>query len=189
MTTISVTAENIDQVLRALSGTEKQIDRARKRAIRKTAQGIRTDMIRALAKEHDMPTKAFKPGKGNNSRYRGRVAKNIKNINKAYVWVGHDPIKSGYIGRLRNAKRKGGAFARRYFFQGGFIAKMNSGHQGIFERDPVKKMRTKDKAAIFETEVALINTDAIARRVSSSRGEFFEKTLRQELNYEINHAR
>jgi len=176
MIEVIVTPEGINQVIRQLNATPAQIIRAKKRATTKTLTGIKSDAIRALAREHDMPTKAFK--KNNSGFFSGRVVKK-----KSSVWLGLNPVKSGYIGRNKAAPNHGGAFARNYFFQDGFLVRMQSGHQGIFKRKNAKRN------PISEQTVELVHADSIAGRVSHQRGQFFMDTFKRELNYEVNRGR
>ncbi len=185
MVDITVDFEDLQPVLGDLKATTKQLDRSITRAINKTTDQVHSHIIRHMAKQHDIPAKALRKQLGG---YKGRVLKRKANRrrNTGRVWVGKNPIKSGYVGRLKNAPDYGGAFARKYFFKGGFIAQMRSGHTGIFARHATQTMRNKNKAAISETTVELVKADAIAKAARDDVPKIFEKVFAQEFNYEIN---
>ncbi len=178
MTTIQVETKGVDAVLRKFNAMPKQIKRASKRAVTKTLKQIETKGRRAIAKAHDIPLKVLRSKAGS---YRGRVVKKkFKGGRAGSVWFGHNPVKSGYLGSLRNASAYGGAFARRYFFKGGFIAGMESGHQGIFKRT------SGSQYPIKEQTVALPFAKSIIRNMAKESGGLFKKNMEQELNYEVN---
>lgn len=69
--------------------------------------------------------------------FRERVFKTFRVKKKrqrwaGYVWLGYNEVKAGYIGPL--TQQAGGASVAGHYFEGGFIAKMRSGHRGIFKR-------------------------------------------------------
>jgi len=174
---ISVDVKGFDDVIKQFNATPGQIKRARKRAVKKTVKQITNKGRRAIAEEHHLPQKVLKKS-GN---YRGRVLSRIYHGGSGgHIWFGNNPIKSGYIGRLRNAPNHGGAFARDFYFKGGFIATMRSGHTGIFERDGRKRL------PISEADVALDRADGLIRNLAQESRGLFRIILQRELNYEVN---
>ena len=78
------------------------------------------------------------------------------------VWLGLNDVMASYIGSglsKKNAEGKfanqdeGGAWAGKYYFAGGFIAEMKSGHIGIFKRGD--GMTKNDKVKLIEQGVNL----------------------------------
>jgi hypothetical protein len=178
MTTIHVETKGVDAVLKKFNAMPKQIERASKRAVTKTLKQIETKGRRAIAKAHDIPVKVLR---SKSSGYRGRVVKKkFKGGRAGSVWFGHNPIKSGYLGSLKNASAYGGAFARRYFFKSGFIAGTEGGHKGIFKRTSGSRFPIKEET------VALPLAKSILRHTAKESVGLFKKNMEQELNYEVN---
>ena len=174
---ISVDVKGLDDVIKQFNAVPGQIKRARKRAIKKTVKQIVNKGRKAMADEHHIPQKVLKKS-GN---YGGRVLSSTSRSGAGgSVWFGNNPIKSGYLGRLRDAPSHGGAFARDFYFKGGFIATMRSGHTGIFARDGRKRL------PISETDVALDRADALIRNIAKESRGLFKLILQRELNYEVN---
>lgn len=56
-----------------------------------------------------------------------------KDMQSSKIWLGYRPLSPIMVGKLRQEKTGAGA-GRTYFSRGGFVAKMQSGHVGIFQR-------------------------------------------------------
>lgn len=177
MTTLNIKLENVNDVIADFNAKPGQVERAGKRAINKTLDRIQSAGFRELSKAHDIPAKALRP----RGRYRGRVVKRRpKRGASGYVWFGRNPVKTGYIGSLRQAPDYGGAFARKYFFQGGFLVALKSGHTGIFKR------KGKSRLPIFEETVALAQAETVIKKIANDKSGDFKKIFARELNYEVN---
>jgi hypothetical protein len=165
VSTIGIEITGVDAVVRELSAFPEQAERAEARAARKTVKWAETQLRRAIAKEHEIPLKSI------------RKARRVQSKNKL-VWLGYNPVKAGYAGKLEQMEV--GAMAGAYYFEGGFVATLRSGHASIFKR------RGRARLPIDEQKVALVKAEAIAEREAERIESRFFETLRRELNYEIN---
>lgn len=183
LSTVRVEMEGVDAVIKKFKAIPEQIDRAGRRAVSKTLDQMQAKGRSDIAKAHDIPVRTLRPkaGRNNNSRYRGRVVKRkYKKGTGGHVWFGRNPIKSGYVGGIKNAPSHGGAFARKYFFREGFIASFRSGHIGVFKRDG------SARKPITETTVALFKAESVIKKTAESSNGLFKKIFDRELNYEVN---
>lgn len=165
MSTIGIEIKGVDAVVRELNAFPEQAERAEERATRKTVKWAESQLRRAIAKEHDIPFKSI------------REARRVQSKNKL-IWLGYNPVKAGYAGKLKQLE--GGAMAGAYYFEGGFMATLRSGHTSIFKR------RGRARLPIDEQKVELVKAEAIAEREAKKIESRFFQILRQELNYEMN---
>ncbi len=179
MTDINIEAEGIDQVARQFNAMPDQIKRATNQAVSKTAKKIQSQGIRQLAKKHEVTAKSIRSS-----------SRAFKKVNRKYqsgsVWFGLNPLATSAVGGLKDARDYGGAFARKYFFQGHFLATMQSGHQAIWHRVPGRKMKTKDKQAIEESTVELVHAQSVIEKLKEEHKGTFQQELFRALNYQVN---
>jgi len=172
MTTTTVQVNGLDEVIASLGGMDDRTRRAVSRALNGTIKWASTQVARDVAKEHDIPVRAVKG-------YRVFTDRATKRNLSGQVWIGIAPVKSGYIGKGRNVPSRGGARVRSHFFQGGFVAKMKSGHEGIFKRVGAARL------PIREERVELGAPRDYAWLEPKIAAEY-DKRLTKELNYELN---
>jgi len=164
---LDVALEGLDAVLAEFRALPKQVDRAEKRAVRKATRFLAAEVRRELAKAHGIPQKVL--------RQRKRIA--LK-PNRGQVWVGTLPIAASHLGTPRQT-RSGARVGRRRYDKA-FVARMRSGHVGVFRR------KGKSRLPIEEVReplpLARAAADAALRKTESRLPVLFL----QELNYEVN---
>ena len=171
---ISITFQGADGVLTELKGTQSLINRAVKSAILKTSKKIEKDLEAAVSSELDIPKKALAKFRVKSRRMGGA----------GLVWMGYNPIKSGYIGNLR--QEDWGASARSYMFKGGFVKTMRSGHIGIFKRDgDVRKLKRGSfreiAQPIVEQRVSILRSPAIASQIKDRAAQYYRDELARQI--------
>ena len=111
MIKIEVDPQSLREVGDYLKASQKQVRLATRRAQRKTSAWAATQVIRRMASSHDIPQKVLRGG-ASGSTQGSRPSLNTKDRRKrgqrvvsraSSVWVGYDPIKSGYLGAVRQA--------------------------------------------------------------------------------------
>lgn len=166
ITRISVDDKAVRAVIDALP---KNIFNAEKSAVQQTTRWAKKEVQNRLIAKTGIPPRVFR---------RFRVKSKRLNYNGGLVWVGINQVKASYVGKLKQDIT--GASAGSYFFQGGFVAKMQSGHVGIFKR------RGQARLPLDEQTVRLFDAGMIvSEQVAQEAGEklkqsFIEKVI--ELN-------
>lgn len=148
MTTIRLDASELERFLEA---APRKVFAARRSAIRTTVTFADREMKKRMTAATGLPSTVF-----SKIRVRKRV-----NSTEGSVWLGYNPVKAGYAGKLR--QDDGGAWAGRYYFVGGIVATMRSGHSSIFKRGIGKRGRD----TLIEQTVDLPQADAIAAQVAA----------------------
>ena len=93
-------------------------------------------------------------------------------------------LKTGWIPLYRLGATQGVRGARvkgRKMVRGSFLAKMQSGHEGVFKRSKTRKMEEKNKAAIYELFGPNPANDIITSR------KFYEDILSKVIADELGH--
>ncbi len=116
---ISLDAAEAQRVIDALPST---IFKAQRSAIGTTTTWANKEMQSRMAIKTGIPARVFRRFRVVSKRQR----------DSGLVWVGLNKVKAAYVGDL--LEEIGGASAGNYYFEGGFIATMRSGHEGIFKR-------------------------------------------------------
>jgi len=134
MALINVTL--IDEgVQKVLDGLPKTIFAAQRSAISTTTTWAGKELRNRMRVRTGIPARVFR-------RFR---VKTKRNRETGTVWIGLNRVKATYLGTESSDKETGkksyklvqtktGARAGKFFFEGGFVAAMNSGHAGIFKR-------------------------------------------------------
>lgn len=170
MLAVHVSADELYAVQRTLNATNAQVDRAALRAVNKTIVWARSQGGRRLAREHDLPLKSLRP--------RMRLFKASPGDLRGTAWFGVRPIKAIYAG---SPQRSGtGTKVRKHFFASGFVARMPSGHRGVFKR------RGKSRLPIEEQTIPLRTASAILGDVARDAPARLRTVYAQEINYEVN---
>lgn len=170
MITVDIDAAELASVQRTLNATNAQIDRASVRSVNKTLAWVRSQGGRLLAREHDVPLKTL--------RGRLRVGKASAGTPRGSAWFGTRPIKAVYAGRPLESL--GGTKVRGHFFPGSFVARMPSGHFGVFKR------RGAARLPIDEQMIRLHQAEAVLQGIADRAPERLRTIYAQELNYELN---
>lgn len=183
---ISISLTNLDGVVSQFRAQPEMINRASNAAVTAVTRKTEREMENRLAKAADLPRKPL-------AIFR------IKRVNRlprgtGVVWAGYNAIKSGYVGKLK--QEDWGASAGSYLFPGGFVAKMQSGHEGIFKRQGPPRMMTrgryawkKKKQPIVEQRVRLPKTPDIADDVSGEVGLWFQDEFAKQVTRRLGKSR
>ena len=112
-------ASEVENFARAMP---REIFNATRSAIRTTTTFAEKELEKRMADATQIPIKAFKVF---------RVRSKSSDV-EGNVWFGFKPIQAKYLGKMEESGS--GSTAGSYFFQGGFIAKMQNGNENIFKR-------------------------------------------------------
>ena len=178
---LSVSVEGLDETIDSFDALDAQIDRASNRAKNKVAKWAARQVARAIAADDQVPLRSLYKNQGRTHRHKKRVQFLLADRGRsgyAAVWVGYNPIKAAYIGKLRQQRR--GARAGKHFYEGGFLATMRSGHQSVFKRHGKARLPIDEQYAPLAS--AERNVNEVARRIPLRLSDVLE----QELNYEVN---
>ena len=127
-----IQGENIERVRKMLAGVPKGADRAIANALNKSARTAVTGVIKGLRKNYTINSKHIRKNgfiirraSAGNLEARITVRGKVLGLNNYYM-TPKEPVKEIPFARVK----KGGGGK----FKGGFVARMKSGHVGIFER-------------------------------------------------------
>lgn len=167
MMRIDINAEGMEELLAGIRSQGERAVIAANRAVGKTVDQTVTAIASELGAASRVPVGLLKRHriyslKPSGKRLRGRV------------WVGFAPVKAAYVGTL--SKTAKGARAGQHSFPGSFIARMQSGHRGVFHRTGFDRKIQEDVVEI-KGITASVNRDAAQR---------LRQNVIQELNYELN---
>lgn len=160
---IKITISGDQEISAKFSEAPKVIRQSITSAMTKAMKRLEKDLESAAAKEFDIPKPVL-------AKYR---VKSKRVVSNGLVWMGYNPIKSGYVGNLR--QEDWGASARSYLFKGGFVARMKSGHQGIFMRSGKKRFPIK------EQKISLLKAPMLAAQVRERASEYYQQELATQL--------
>lgn len=149
MTTIRLEASELE---RFLESAPRKVFAAQRSAIQTTLTFADKEMKKRMAAATGLPSSVFK---------KIRVRKRT-NSTGGSIWLGYNPVQAAYVGKLR--QDDGGAWAGRYYFEGGIVAKMRSGHTSIFKRGIGKRT---GRPTLIEQTVGLPQAEAIAVQVDA----------------------
>lgn len=159
--------------------------RAGNRAVAKTTRSTLSQALRAIAKAEGIPVSRLRKAKRGTFRLTRQ-----RNAVSGLVWLGLLPVKASVFGKPRQTR--GGARAGKQVFPEAFVATMPSGHTGIFERAIGRLSRfTKGRRGsspnlpIVEQLVSLRSAEAVLNSMQSQVQTQLEKTMAQELNFEL----
>lgn len=170
MISVNVDASDLHSVQRTLNATNAQIDRAAVRSVNKTLSWVASQGRRLIAGANDLPLKTLKG--------RVRLGKASAGRTKGSAWFGTRPIKTAYAGSPLQSI--GGAKVRGHFFPNAFVARMPTGHLGIFKR------RGQARLPIEEQMIHLRESQAILDDIAKRAPDRLRTIYAQELNYELN---
>lgn len=179
---LDLVTDNIDDIVAKLEQMAPAARRALVRTVRRVTQSAGTQAARDIARRSGVPVRALtQGGRGRGQRVFTRVppanARTADQIGGS-VWVGYNPIAASRVGRLRQDEK--GAWARRYYFEDGFLATMRSGYRSIFTRVG------GDRLPIEEGKVALTVAEPAMRDIERTSRARLRDVLISELNYELN---
>ncbi|WP_163836948.1 hypothetical protein [Spartinivicinus ruber] len=191
------TANHLQHIIDQVESQPKQVNKAMRRAMRKTARWLKTRMARELASQMGVAQKALKSrfilstiGKGKNQKF--------------VFWLGTYPLAAEEAGKPRNLKKKGVA-VKKYRFAGAFYKNVygskkhvwirtarnrTAGYSGVSPMSQTPGNVPSHLKGRFPVERIGIDIDPIAaelfRRYKSRVNVNFNRILEQELNYALN---
>lgn len=164
-----------DLLISAFKDNPKKIVRAAQISITGALSSASTKISRDIVRQHRLKQ----------SFTKSRVFTNIKEM-KGTVWIGGYSVKSKDLGVNKRSGK--GIRAGRYFFKGGFLATMSSGHQGAFKRKKVGTRWTKGRPrtsspnlSIEELSVNLTKIERIVQRQQLSANNVLQKIFAREM--------
>ena len=89
------------------------------------------------------------------------------------VFLGFNPVKAAYAGKL--SQQAGGAMAGQYYWAGGFVATMRSGHASIFKRKGGRRL------PLVEQVVSLPQAEAITEQVANEAANELQQRYLEKL--------
>lgn len=142
---------DVRDATRELSRLQRQVvPQITARALNYAVARIRTASVARISAEAGIPKSALLGKKagalGTRKRASRFVVKGKATATKRYIGIVALvlPVLSSAVGTLRQAGAYGGAFARQYFWRGAFVARMDSGHRGVFARTTPTRPVGKD---------------------------------------------
>ena len=177
---IKITIEGENGVIKTMGGSQKMIQSAIRSAITRTTKKLEKDIEDQTSRDLDIPKTAL-------AKFR---VKSKRLADTGFVWMGYNPIKSGYIKSLK--QEDWGASARSYLFKGGFVAQMKSGHRGIYLRVGPKRLMTsglfsgKNRQPIVEERVSILKSPAIVREVMPKVAAWYQAELAKAITKSLN---
>lgn len=179
---ISISVTNLDGVVGQYRAAPEMLNRAANAAVTKVTRKTERQLEAEISKANDMPKRVLAVWR---IKRRKRVPRGT-----GIVWAGYNPIKASYLGPVKQADW--GASVRSFLFPGAFVARMESGHVGIFKREGAPRQMTRGRYAgkvkqpIVEQDVSIQEAHAIASREQSMIGKWFQEELAKELVWRVN---
>jgi hypothetical protein len=143
--TVTLDAQELEQ---ALAAAPRKIFNAQRSAIRTTTTFADKEMKRRMSAATGLPSSVF-------SVYRVRKQSSDA---RGQVWLGIKPVKARFAGKLQ--QQDFGAQAGRYYWQGGFIAKMKTSNMSS-----IYKRKTAARLPLMEQTVELPMAQTVAEQV------------------------
>jgi len=185
MAVASFKMSGIKELMKAVQGIQKGKRKVITRALNKTARGAKTDAVK-LIRQHLMI-------KAKPVRENVRISKATWSKPTAYLFargkrgvplLGNYPVRPGRLGARKpkqgvsvQIKRFGG----RKVIKGSFLAKMKSGHVGVFLRDSADRLPIKQLHGMGF--IQLLERGMIHRRLKKSIAKRMERNLKHEINH------
>lgn len=154
-----------------INALPEHIFRATRSATWQTTDYARREMENRLETKTGIPSHVFR-------RFRVRTKKREQS---GLVWVGANMIKATYLGDL--SQDSYGAYAGQYIFKGSFVAKMKSGHAGIFKRKGTSRLPIQELGALVKLPIIQVAQDVAGDAANELRTRFVAKV--RELNPHI----
>jgi hypothetical protein len=178
---LSLKLDEYQGVLGSIAAAPKQIDTASRRAISKVVDYSATHVGRELAALEQVPVNTLMRGGSSRRGQRIYKSKPYGGKHAGSVWVGYNPIRAAYLGRL--AQLRAGARAGKHFFHKSFLATMPSGHQSVFIR------MGKNSLPIREQSHPLTGAQHVVDSVQQRAHQRLIDILQHELEYEVSRGR
>lgn len=145
------------------------IKRAWIRTLRKATKRIASTSAKLLGDKKGLAQKMVR-------KRIGVFIKNNKELPAGKIWMGTNPVKAKYVGKLRQLKK--GVKARSEFWESAFIVEKLNGH--AFYRSSDQRFPIDSAYADIESDAEIAFYQAMNQVLPS-----IQKTYKQELNYEL----
>lgn len=155
-----------------IRGLAKRIDRAETLAISTATRQTGSEARRVVRDATGLKAKQI----------RRRVFATVRTA-KGKIWVGLNPWPAGYLSPLTprdmNPEQQAnlpGSYAREFFFKGAFVARMKSGHLGVFRRmhdGARKRLPIAEETVAFEAFGASV--DGVRSRLEAYAGDVLQR--------------
>jgi hypothetical protein len=155
---VRVDTDTIDEAFIRLGALPEQIEAASNAVTKRTRLYARDRLVDEIASDLGVAKTKIKS-------YRAKLAPGL-------VWLGYNPLKAAYCGRLTQDAR--GAFAGQFYFAGAFVATMKSGHKGVYKR------AGKSRLPIVEQTVTVRGMEA-ANDVAQQVETYYKEQMTIEL--------
>jgi len=169
-----------------LLANEKEINKAINRAAKRAADTARAESVRQLAKEYTLPATEIRGTITTRNVSGGNVGATMKISSSPFAlpkFKGVTPkeIMPPAKGPVQSQVKKGGGATLKR----AFIAKMKSGHVGVYERQSEKRFPIGQHFGPSTPGMFKAN-EAVNEVVTKLAGETFEKRVQHELGRLIN---
>ena len=109
-------SETLNNYVSQITLESKQGQKAVKFALKDWSRWVRTQLVRIISREMNFPQAII----------RGRSVFDVRLDNmSASVWLGLNPVRAHYVGKLKPAPEDRGSFVKDYYFEGGFVVDLN----------------------------------------------------------------
>ncbi|WP_265026490.1 phage tail protein [Wolbachia endosymbiont (group A) of Bibio marci] len=158
---------SIEKVIQSIDAERKKVEKATMRALNKTALWVRSQTVKQVSEEKQIPKKAMRKKLSVDKANRKRLWSVVKLSSQ---WIG--------VAKLGSIKQtKIGAKAGNRMYEGAFIAIMKNGHIGIFRR------RYTTSLPIDEIKINTHARETMKELVDNEVERVFEKYFDHELNF------
>ncbi|WP_353270074.1 phage tail protein [Wolbachia endosymbiont (group A) of Myopa testacea] len=158
---------SIEKVMQSIDAERKKVEKATVRALNKTALWVRSQTVKQVSEEKQIPKKAMRKKLRVDKANRKRLWSVVKMSSQ---WIG--------VAKLGSIKQtKIGAKVGSRTYEGAFIATMKNGHIGIFKR------RYMTPLPIDEIKVNTQAREIMKELVDNEVERVFEKYFDQQMSY------
>ncbi|WP_341822983.1 phage tail protein [Wolbachia endosymbiont (group A) of Clivina fossor] len=159
--------DSIEKVMQSIDAERRKIELATVRALNKTALWVRSQTVKQVNEEKQIPKKAMRKKLSVDKANRKRLWSVVKLSSQ---WIG--------VAKLGSIKQtKIGAKVGSRTYEGAFIATMKNGHIGIFKR------RYMTPLPIDEIKVNTQAREIMKELVDNEVERVFEKYFDQQMSY------
>ena len=171
MIDIEINFDGLEKLPMWKAATDQQLRLALMRAMNKTARWFRTRALRSISRELKVPQKLLKP--------RVAIHGSSRNNLEATLWFGiyRIPLFKAARGRSRQTPR--GVRALGKVIPRSFLARMPSGHEGIFLRKGKERLPIQEQMIRIDTTVE----QNLRKLITGPVRKQFMKIFEHELDY------
>lgn len=174
MADITVKLSAGGDITAAINNYPKELASAAQRAVNQVGRWGAREAAKRIAAVHGLPLRVVRNKEDHNrisyhSDNNGRISYAVGGV----IWVGRNPIKSGYLGSPYQTPE--GAGVGPHFWPHSFVVTMDSGHKSVFHRTGATRLPIKERAV--ELQHAEPVAKAIAAELPAKLNNFFEREM------------